>query len=121
MPGYKPPPSTLQQLPDVGMDITLPPTASQRAAAGAAPPAPPAPPAAAPPAVAPPAAAPPVGAKLTPAQQAQMFQDAAAALNAKRAAQDKELEEAMAVPMPPVEKGSTMTVKAPGGSGAPKK
>ena len=99
MPGYKPPPSTQQQLPDVGMDVTLPPTASQRAVA-----------------------TPPVAtqAPLTKQQQIiKMMQDSAAAMKARDSAQDDILKQYMGTKMTTPGDPPPMTVKAPGGSGAP--
>lgn len=109
--GYRPPPSTKKPLPDATIP-DLPPTASQRAAAATAP--------AAAPAVAP-AAAPAAAPVMTAEQQKiKMMQDAAAALKAKQSADDKMLQDYLNKPMMPAASEPVMTVKPPGGSGAPK-
>ena len=110
--GYRPPPSTKKPLPDVGMDIGPGPTAAQRAAKATAP--------AVAPAVAP-AAAPAAAPVMTAEQQKiKMMQDAAAALKAKQSADDKMLQDYLNKPMMPAASEPVMTVKPPGGSGAPK-
>ena len=110
--GYKPPPSVKTQLPDATIG-DLP-----RIAAPATTPAPVAAPA---PAAAPAAAPVAAPSSLTKQQQMiQMFKDAKAAMDAKEAAMDAELQKALAQPTTTPGPESTLTVKPPGGSGAPK-